>query len=294
MDAEVWRLNGRKGSPGKNWDKRGSTGTANDRGGFAGERLGSKGNPNKMLPASEESRRWSGWGTALKPAHEPICLARKPLSEKTVAANVLKWGTGAINIESSRIHADDDEYARNCSGDRGHVGTRSEGVSTSMRPGGGAASPGGRFPANTLFDEEAGKALDEQSGTIKSGANPTRRNSDIFRDVYGEFKGNRECIPARGADFGGASRFFYCAKASRKERGAGNTHPTVKPIKLIQYLVRLVTPPGGDILDPFLGSGTTALACAGLGITCVGIEKDAESVAIAKARTESLLNEPEH
>lgn len=227
---------------------------------------------------------WDGWGTALKPANEPICVARKPLSEKTVAANVLKWGVGALNIERSRITAKDPEYAKNCSGDRGHAGTREAGQSTDLKPGGGSASDAGRWPSNVILDEEAGKALDEQTGILTSGANLIRRGSDKFRETYGEFKGQTDCVRNRGVDSGGASRFFYCAKASKSERGEGNKHPTVKPIKLMEYLVRLVTPPAGTVLDPFLGSGTTAVACHRLGFECIGIDKDKESVDTARRR----------
>lgn len=158
--------------------------------------------------------------------------------------------------------------------------------------------------------------LDEQSGVLTSGANPTRRSSDKFRDVYGDFAGQQECEPARGADIGGASRFFYCAKASRAERDEGlaalpltdlptwsngdanagsfqsagtrqqarNVHPTVKPVDLMRWLVRLVTPPQGIVLDPFAGSGTTGIACVLEDVDFVGIEREPEYVALAEAR----------
>jgi site-specific DNA-methyltransferase (adenine-specific) len=164
------------------------------------------------------------------------------------------------------------------------------------------------------------RMLDEQSGELVSGANPTRRNSDKFRDAYGEFKGQAECIPARGLDVGGASRFFYCAKPSREERdygcydlpartggeatdrvdgsagvnnpragagrtgGARNIHPTVKPVELMRWLVRLVTPPNGTVLDPFTGSGTTGMACRYEQRRFIGIEREAEYIAIAERR----------
>src|SRR5690606_10534081 len=171
--------------------------------------------------------KWHGWGTALKPAVEPIILARKPLSEATVAENVLKWGTGALNIDGCRI------------------------------PTGQML---GRFPANILLDEEAAAMLDEQSRYYKSSDRP--RHNKEFKSVA---KGRELPHTTYGyADEGGASRFFYVAKASRSERTMGgkveNNHPTVKPIKLMRYLCRLVTPPGGTVLDPFAGSGTTLLA----------------------------------
>lgn len=142
------------------------------------------------------------------------------------------------------------------------------------------------------------KALDEMSGERKSGANPTRRSSDKFRGVYADFAGQRECVPRRGADSGSASRFFpsfaveaadfapftYCPKASRKDRGEGNSHPTVKPQALMRWLCRLITPPGGVVLDPFAGSGSTLLAARTEGFAALGIEREPEYAAIARAR----------
>lgn len=163
--------------------------------------------------------------------------------------------------------------------------------------------------------------LDAQSGELTSGANPTRRRSDKFRGIYSDFKGQSECEPARGLDVGGASRFFYVAKPSRAERDQGcehltpkqrdesrkegnpggdnprnrglqlrgNHHPTVKPVELMRYLVRLVTPTGGTVLDPFCGSGTTGMACAFEGFHFIGVEREAEYVDIAKRRIASTL-----
>lgn len=166
--------------------------------------------------------------------------------------------------------------------------------------------------------------VDEQSGQLVSGANPTRRGSDKFRSVYGDFAGQRDCVPARGIDVGGASRFFYCAKASRAERNAGldgfppkallwsngdaapgtfqspgtdrlvrNFHPTVKPVDLMRWLVRLITPPGGLVVDPFAGSGTTGIACVLEGFEFVGFDRDAEYVALAEARIRWWAEHPE-
>lgn len=254
-----------------------------------------------------------GWGTALRPAHEPITLARRPFAT-TVAANVAAYGTGALHIDAARIPVGDEDYARNHSGDRGHAGTRAmeDRGATDLRMGGGSAHDAGRWPANVVLDETAAELVDEQSGVLTSGANPTRRSSDKFRDTYGEFKGQEECVPARGQDVGGASRFFYCAKASRKERDEGlqhltaaalrkdshdlgslhprdmplvrNQHPTVKPVELMRWLVRLVAPPGGIVLDPFTGSGTTGIAAALEDRDFIGIEREPEYVAIAEAR----------
>jgi len=218
------------------------------------------------LPATPEAEQWDGWGTALKPANEPICLARKPLSEKTVAANVLKWGTGAINVEGCRI------------------GTET------IKTHGGAKFPNvygvykecqesyhaGRFPANILLDESAAAMLDEQSGESKSNGRLRHNNNVKNRPNFNCYGGYGDSITKGYSDCGGASRFFYVAKASGKERGAGNNHPTVKPIRLMRYLCRLITPPGGTVLDPFAGSGTTLLAGLMENFRAMGIEKERE------------------
>ncbi len=282
-------------------------------------------------PATLEAAQWEEWGTALKPGFEPILVARKPLSG-TVPACVLEHGTGALNIGAARIPVEDRaHYERNHSGDRGHAGTRpfDERGATDLRPGGGSAAQG-RWPANVVLDEAAAALLDEQSGELVSGANPTRRSSDKFRDVYSGFVGEDECVPARGVDRGGASRFFYCAKAGRRERNAGldgfergellwssgaanpgsfqsagteraaaNHHPTVKPAALMRWLLRLVgSMPDAVVLDLFAGSGTTI--CAGAivepdvgRITVVGIERDPGYVAIARARAAWWAEHPE-
>jgi DNA modification methylase len=235
--------------------------------------------------ATPEAERWNGWGTALKPAHEPIVVARKPLVG-TVAENVLSHGTGALNIDGCRIEHDG----------TGQWGTINRGDSRSVygsfgdedgETPGSVRNPLGRWPANIVLDEEAGRLLDEQSGQRPGGAYPEQRGE-------GQATGFGEGRPTPGGaramgDTGGASRFFYCAKASKGERGAGleddrNVHPTVKPISLMRYLVRLVTPPEGVILDPFLGSGTTGCAAALEGFEFVGIEREPEYVKIAEAR----------
>jgi DNA modification methylase len=132
--------------------------------------------------------------------------------------------------------------------------------------------------------ECAVKQLDLQAGIRTSGANPTRRSSDKFRTAYGDFTGQAECTPIRCAESGGASRFFYCAKASPAERGAGNDHPTVKPLALMRWLIRLITPPGGIVLDPFCGSGSTLLAADREGFEAVGIDSDPHAIEIARCR----------
>jgi DNA modification methylase len=262
-------------------------------------------------PATDAAKQWDGWGTALKPAHEPVVVARKPLVG-TVAQNVLQHGTGALNINGGRVGMSDAdrEAARvpmgqwTTSGTTGATAARSGAV---YEP-----STLGRWPANLVLTHAADCAdtcaagcpvaeLDRQSGTLTSGANPTRRNSDKFRNAYGDFVGQTECTPARGIDTGGASRFFtvtewdpitdvpfrYVAKPGKTERNAGlgaNFHPTVKPVDLMRWLVRLVTPPGGTVLDPFLGSGTTAVAAILEGFDWVGCELTADYLPIIEGR----------
>jgi site-specific DNA-methyltransferase (adenine-specific) len=250
-------------------------------------------------PTTAQARRWHGWGTGLKRAFEPFIVARKPLSG-TVAATVVEHGTRALNIDGCRVPAQQ-RPAR--------VGHHSDtpGKSTygAHGPGGGSHAAGftdqGRWPANVVLSHLDGcaercvpgcpvAALDEQSGLLRSGANPHQRHAPIFRDCYGTFDGHTECVPARDADAGGASRFFpafrWQAKASRSERPRvdGITHPTVKPLALVRWLACLVTPPGGVILDPFLGSGTTAEAARAEGFSCVGIERDATYLPLITAR----------
>lgn len=201
-------------------------------------------------PQSPEAQQWDGWGTALKPANEPIVLARKPISEKTIAENVMKWGTGGLNIDGCRLNTLPRKTGTKPTSDR-PTGTGYTLVGSSKnRQAEYDMLNKGRFPANVILDEEAGKLLDEQSGISK----------------------------------GGASRFFYCAKASKKERGEGNNHPTVKPVSLIKYLVTLVTPPDGVCLDPFIGSGTTAVACINTNRNYIGFEIDPDYYKVALER----------
>lgn len=236
-----------------------------------------KGSHTKGSPATPEAQEWDGWGTALKPANEPICLARKPLSEKTIAENVLEWGTGGVNIDGCRIETSD-----NLSGTGGARKSQLTGDERTTKGAGlyavgdGAGyeqSTKGRFPANVILDEEAGRLLDEQSGISKSSQRTGQRSGkEVGR--YGNFTGQDNVCMGHN-DKGGASRFFYCAKASKKDR-AGSKHPTVKPIKLMRYLCRLITPPGGTILDPFAGSGTTIQSAIEEGFNIIGIELQEE------------------
>jgi site-specific DNA-methyltransferase (adenine-specific) len=233
------------------------------------------------VPSTPQAQQWQGWGTALKPAVEPIVLARKPLIG-TVAANVLTHGTGALNIDASRIGTEQTVTSRN--GNSGGNGAYGKDERVFER-----VNPPGRWPANILLDEEAAAMLDEQSGERPTGeVKPYIRDSDN-RVVYNSGWGN-DMKFEREASSGGASRFFYVAKASRSERNAGlerNIHPTVKPVALMKYLIRLVVPKGGVVLDPFLGSGTTAVAAIEEGVEWIGCEREPEYVEIIKARVAS-------
>lgn len=235
------------------------------------------------VPATDAARAWEGWGTALKPAYEPICLARKPLSEQTIAANVLCWGTGAINIGACRVAGEP-------------TGTRNNNVSLGSSSGGiyGAAggftsegSPFGRWPANVLHDgsEEVVPAFPEtSSGALNAGH---KQGSGSFGSVGGD-------IIARdyGNDSGSAARFFYTAKADSDDR-IGSKHPTVKPLDLMQYLVRLVTPPRGVVLDIFAGTGTTGEAAWREGFSAILIEREPEYLADIERRMKLCLAGPD-
>jgi DNA modification methylase len=274
-------------------------------------------------PATPEAIQWNGWGTALKPAHEPIVMGRKPFAKgSTVAANVLEWGTGALNVDGCRIEGEVPSVPQP---DFGSVNGRVTHLDANKRNGDMSAAPGDRWPANVLLDEEAAAQLDEQTGKLHSQDPSTRAHGGAGKFANQGADGDwRTMRGAEGwyADKGGPSRFYYVAKAGTKERNAGlegfeeqptasavgmgavtarnwgdpdakvyegkttarNTHPTVKPIALMQWLVRMVTPPGGKVLDPFTGSGTTGIAAVREGFTFIGIEREAEYVAIAKAR----------
>ncbi|MGB3327545.1 MAG: DNA methyltransferase [Thermomicrobiales bacterium] len=217
---------------------------------------------------------WQGWGTALKPGWEPVILARKPLIG-TVAANVTEHGTGALNIDGCRI-AGGESLVR-------PAVQRHDNVVLGQGLGAGAqVEPAGRWPANVVLDEVAAELVDKQSGASAS----TQRTGDRAgkgTENAGAFSGQSDILMGHN-DFGGASRFFYIAKASRAERGHGNIHPTVKPLALMRWLVRLVTPPGGIILDPFGGSGTTAVAGYQEGFEVILVEREPEYVEIEIGR----------
>ena len=216
-----------------------------DMGGLGGERLGQKGG-DITIAATPEAKQWQGWGTALKPALEPITVARKPLIG-TVAENVLQHGTGAINVDGCRV--------------------------------------GERWPANFIHDgseEVMGLFPDTKSGFMRGGEKASKG--------LGMFGGGQSNADTYG-DSGSAARFFYCAKASKRDRDEGNNHPTVKPTDLMRYLCRLVTPPDGTVLDPFMGSGSTGKAAVLEGFSFIGIEREAEYVAIAQARINHFRND---
>jgi len=259
-----------------------------------------------------------GWGTALKPAHEPIVLARKPF-RGTVAANVLQHGTGAMNIDGCRIDGAPDPAswtAQRSAVDTsdGRMGQKAANVAAMNA--GLIEPPSGRWPANVLLDEEAAAMLDEQSGELTSGLFTGKRAADKLRNTYGAFAGTDETETY--GDSGGASRFFYTAKASRSEREEGlygdegeyehsgprghalngdgtprprprqNSHPTVKPFDVMRWLVRLITPTGGHVLDPFVGSGTTGMAAIAEGFDFTGIDREAEYIGISRRRIASV------
>lgn len=230
----------------------------------------------KSLNVGKEVEAYEGWGTALKPANEPIVLARKPLSEKTVVANVLKWGTGGINVDGCRIPSDEKSYMRVRTCDPQTKSWKNTSAIIQSTP-----SDDGRFPSNLLLDETAAEMLDEQSGILHSHGGGTT-NSEGYKPGQTHFGMRGQKIPK--GDSGGASRFFYVAKTSKRERGEGNIHPTVKPIKLMSYLCRLITPPNGIVLDPFMGSGSTGIAAKNEGLYFIGMEIDAGYFEIAEKR----------
>jgi site-specific DNA-methyltransferase (adenine-specific) len=267
---------------------------------------GNGGNSAATSPATEGAVKWQGWGTALKPAFEPVIVARKPLVG-TVAANVLEFGTGALNIDGTRIGASDAPEGRSRHGG-GVVGN---GTSFEM-PDSVSSMPAGRWPSNVVLDEFTAGLVDEQSGV--SSGDGKNRNSKAS-DGFGTFStGNR--VTLGYGDSGGASRFFYVAKASKRDRNEGldgleeqrhsdrekddgvggdnprnrtnaakqNFHPTVKPTELMRQLVRLVTPPGGLVLDPFTGSGSTGKAAILEGFEFIGCELTEEYLPIIEGR----------
>ena len=241
-------------------------------------------------PATPDAERWQGWGTALKPGFEPVVVARKPL-EGTVAANVLAWGTGALNIDATRVATTDGLGGganKGMTAETRHEGfarpwmrddEAREAAAARSRENTARAQALGRWPANVVLDEHAAAELDRQSGESSSRIGKPRGAA------HGEGWG-MTATGAEYADTGGASRFFYVAKAptSERPRVGGIAHPTVKPLDLMRWLVRLVTPPGGTVLEPFAGSGTTAEACVLEGFQCVAIEREADYLPLIVSR----------
>ena len=235
------------------------------------------------------SGEWEGWGTALKPAWEPAILARKPLIG-TVAANVLAHGTGALNIDASRVAGGGGAARENePSMSRRYADRGATNFAATPGPRGG--SPAGRWPANVIHDgsDAVIGALPEAPGQMATVTG--EEASSPFANVYGEMPNRAGRAEPRG-DAGSAARFFYCAKPSRDERGPENTHPTVKPAALMAHLVQMVTPPGGLVLDPFSGSGTTGLAAARFGFRAILMEQSEDYAAIARARIARDWREP--
>jgi site-specific DNA-methyltransferase (adenine-specific) len=251
----------------------------------------------KELDITKGNSAYEGYGTNLKPAVEPICVARKPLSEKTVAANMMKWGTGGINVDGCRIEgAYGDGENKVVEGKEAvmmdkYDETRKSGAGMKQKI--QVSNSEGRFPANIIFDEEAAQLLDEQSGVSKSSKSNKQYNNDANGRVVKNSPGGQRSPESTYSDKGGASRFFYVAKVSKKERNLGvpedmkSTHPTMKPINLMTYLIRLVTPENGIVLEPFMGSGSTGIAAMLEGRRFVGMEMDADYFKIAEKRIES-------
>ena len=263
----------------------------------------SRNNLDITAPATDAAKQWQGWGTALKPSWEPIILAMKAL-DGTFVANAEKHGVGGLNINASRIATSDNlnggAYAPN-GGRSTLAGDGRSGVAAGMFQSGKTVGhdfqqPSGRWPANLLLDEEAAAQLDTQTGILTSGlmkAGQQRNASRGEGGYHGHMPDEASAVGTYG-DSGGASRFFYCSKATKKERGEGNDHPTVKPLALMKYLLTLLsTPTGGLILDPFAGSGTTAMAACELGRPCVCVELDEHNCEIAARRLEAANLEGE-
>jgi hypothetical protein len=238
-------------------------------------------------PATPEAQQWAGWGTALKPALEPITLARKPL-EGTVAANVLAHGTGGLNIDGCRV-----EHVTVEGGNlalnphlRAHINGGNGGNIIAHEDERRVVTPhaSGRWPANLIHDgSDEVVRLFPQTG-ISAGGKGNATQQAGAKTSYGWSRGEDWGGAGGYGDSGSAARFFYCAKTSKRERGEGNNHPTVKPIALMSYLCHLVTPPKGTVLDPFMGSGSTGIAAKLEGFTFIGVEREPAYYTIAQSR----------
>lgn len=236
-------------------------------------------------PATDAAKKWSGWGTALKPAYEPIILARKPLAG-TVAANVCEHGTGALNIDGCRIGHDEPLSTTTRTSPRFSGRTYQNGKWGGTREPVRSPAQAGRWPANLIHDgSDEVLGIFPMTGPSKAAA---RGGTSPNPMDWGNKRSDGEIVKGHTDAGGSAARFFYCAKASRKERGDGCTHPTVKPLALMRYLCRLITPPGGLVLDPFAGSGSTLIAATEEGFEAIGIEKEEAYAEIARQRLAPL------
>ena len=282
------------------------------------------------LEITKGNSEWEGWGTALKPAHEPIVMARKPLSEKTVVNNVLEWGTCGINIDASRVGTTTKTNGGKANKENNRIAANGGYVNDVSSQ----EHNYGRFPANIILDKEAGRILDEQTGELSTVGSP-KKIDNSKTSIFGAGVPGFQMY----GDKGGASRFFYCPKTSKTDRNEGldefedkyyaagnqakaelkrgnvefnsnkgkgrderhnhnqvgvskNNHPTVKPTDLMLYLIRLITPKGGTTLDPFMGSGSTGKAAVRGGFDFVGIEREKEYMEIAEARIQYEKDNP--
>jgi len=273
-------------------------------------------------PATAAARQWDGWGTALKPAWEPIIVARKPL-EGTVAANVLAHGTGALNIDGCRVEGEKGVPASLPT----NAGAKASGWGYGPRPEGTSGfDPNiGRWPANLIHDGSDEVLAGFPQSTSTGGAGVASQYPDYDKRTVGHHLTGVRANAGGLGDTGSAARFFYCAKASKADRDEGlttsekpivtfqtangtsgkassisegrntaykNTHPTVKPTALMRYLCKLVTPPAGTVLDPFMGSGSTGKAARMEGFGFIGIEQDADYIDIARARIAHAVQSP--
>lgn len=219
--------------------------------------------------STDAAIKWQGWGTALKPAWEPICLARKPLIG-TVAANVLEHGTGALNIDGCRVEGENTTTKIRTVGDRSREQYR-----TGTTVGGNIPTDHGRWPANIVHDGSDEVLAGFPDSKSSGGSGEASQNFTSKNGIYGEFAPKQRANAGGLGDSGSAARFFYTAKADKLDR-IGSKHPTVKPVDLMQWLCRMVTPPGGVVLDPFAGSGSTGEAAWREGFSAILIEREEE------------------
>ncbi|MEN6291673.1 MAG: site-specific DNA-methyltransferase, partial [Methanobacterium sp.] len=248
----------------------------------------------EAIVTQEEANQWDGWGTALKPSFEPICMARKPISEKTVAKNVLKWGTGAINIDACRIDYLSKKDIGNPDRGKGYpMLDPKKGFNNNKIINNVTIGEKGRFPANTIHDgsDEVLQIFPISEGM--AGGGKQTKKSAIMSLIQVNKDANNEHLYKNNS--GSAARFFYCAKASKSDRNTptvSNNHPTVKPTALMQYLCKLVTPSNGIVLDPFMGSGSTGKAALLENFKFIGIELEEKYFDIACSRIKSAHLQP--